>query len=82
MNKKTDNSKYSLGIEKAYKENKYIVNYYTVYQPFYSVNAGYYALPVYKSHEGNLTLRGRYFHKTAKDVNRLIGFELLAELNN
>ena len=74
-----DNAKTSHNIEKAYNEKKYIVAYKTVYQPFYSVNAGYYALPVYKAN-GNMTLAGRYFHMSAKAVNNLIGKELLAEL--
>ena len=74
-----DGATISRNIEQAYKNGKYIVNYKTVYQPFYSVNAGYYALPVYKANS-NMTLAGRYFHMSAKAVNNLIGKELLAEL--
>ena len=76
-----DNAKTSHNIEKAYNEKKYIVAYKTVYQPFYSVNAGFYAMPVYRSTDKlGLTLRGRFFHQTGDQVNRLIGHELLAEL--
>ena len=74
-----DTATTSRNIEKAYNDKKYIVNYRTVYQPFYSVNAGFYALPVYRSN-GNMTMAGRYFHMTGSAVNHLIGHELLAEL--
>lgn len=74
-----DTDTISRNIEKAYNEGKYIVNNKTVYQPFYSVNAGFYALPVYRSNV-NMTLAGRFFHMTGQAVNRLIGYELLNDL--
>ena len=74
-----DNEKTSRDIEKAYENKKYIVTYKSVYQPFYSVNAGYYANKVYTS-KGNMTRAGRFFHMTGKEVNHLIGIELLNDL--
>ena len=75
-----DNAKISRNIEEAYSEKKYIMAYRTVYQPNYSVNVGYYAMPVYTSRAGNLTRAGRYFHFTGDQVNKIIGFDLLANL--
>ena len=75
-----DNAKISRDIEKAYHNKKYIMAYKTVYQPHYSVNAGYYATPVYTSQAGNLTRAGRYFHFTGDQVNHIIGFDLLNNL--
>jgi len=74
-----DNNKTSRDIEQAYHNNKYIVAYKTVYQPFYSVNAGYYAQKVYTSKE-NMTRAGRFFHMTGEQVNHLIGLNLLNNL--
>ena len=75
-----DNNKKSYDIEKAYHTNKYIVSYRKVYQPFYSqANNSYYAMEVYGGNE-KLTLKGRFFHLTGSQVNRLIGIELLNEL--
>ena len=76
----SDNKKKSFDIERAYIENKYIVSWKSVYQPFYSVNAGYYAHEVYHSNE-NMTLAGRFFHMTGDQVNHLIGFELFNNLD-
>ena len=75
-----DNATISRNIEQAYNNNKYIVSFKTVYQPFYSVNAGFYAMPVYREPSGNMTLAGRYFHMTGEQVNKLIGHELLNNL--
>ena len=75
-----DNAKISRDIEKAYHGKKYIMMYKTVYQPHYSVNAGYYATPVYTSQAGNLTRSGRFFHLTGDQVNHIIGFDLLNNL--
>lgn len=74
-----DNSTTSRNIENAYRDNKYIVAFKSIYQPFYSVNGGYYAQEVYRS-EGNMTLAGRFFHMTGDEVNHLIGHELLNNL--
>ena len=74
-----DNERTSRDIEKAYHSKKYIVNYRTIYQPFYSVNAGYYAMPVYKA-KGNITRPGRFFHHTGDYCNELIGIKLLNNL--
>ena len=75
-----DNAKISRDIEKAYHDKKYIMTYKTVYQPYYSVNAGYYATPVYTSQAGALTRSGRFFHLTGEQVNHIIGFNLLNNL--
>ncbi len=81
MTKIKDNDKTSRRISDAYESKKYIVSYRSIYQPFYSVNAGYYAQEVYRS-TGPVPLvgRGRFMHATAARVNSLIGIELLAEL--
>lgn len=82
-----DNDKTSRNIEQAYNEKKYIVSYRSIYQPFYSANAGgYYAMEVfYKPKDATggyvpLTLAGRYFHYTGEQCNHLIGIELLNNL--
>ena len=80
MKKIKDNDKTSRNIKEAYDSNKYIVAWKSVYQPFYSVNAGYYAQEVYRCNEGNMTLAGRYFHMTGDAVNHLIGFKHLNNL--
>lgn len=76
-----DNEKTNRSIEQAYNNRKYIVAGRNIYQPFYSVNAGYYAHKVY-TERGNLPLTktNRYFHCSAKHCNELVGFELLREL--
>jgi len=74
-----DTTTISRNIEKAYNEKKYIVTGNKVYQPFYSVNAGYYAQCVYTT-KGNMTHPGRFFHFTGSEVNRIIGHELLNNL--
>lgn len=74
-----DNTKTSYDIEKAYNDKKYIVTYKSVYQPFYSINAGYYMQKVYTSND-KLTLMGRFFHMTGEAVNHLIGIKLLNNL--
>ena len=65
-------------LEKAYLNGLYIAQYSTVYQPQYSMNAGLYAMEVYKTqyHKG-LVKRGTYKLMTAKEANEAIGFELL-----
>ena len=75
----TDNTKTSREIEKAHNNKRYIVSGHTVYQPFYSVNAGYYAMPVYR-HNTLLVQHGRFFHLTGTEVNHVIGANLLREL--
>ena len=75
-----DNEKTSRSIEQAYNSKKYIVSYRSIYQPFYSANAGgYYAMEVYYS-AGPMTLAGRFFHFDGDYCNRLIGIELLNNL--
>jgi len=74
-----DTTTISRNIEKAYHENKYIVTGNKVYQPFYSINAGYYAQCVYTAN-GNMTRPGRFFHFTGEHVNRIIGINLLNNL--
>ena len=65
-------------LEKAYLNGLYIAQYSTVYQPQYSMNAGLYAMEVYRTqyHKG-LVKRGTYKLMTAKEANEAIGFELL-----
>lgn len=75
-----DNAKTSYNIEKAYNDKKYIVAFRRVYQPFYSVNAGYYMQEVYYNHSGSMTRAGRFFHMTGEVVNHLIGHNLLNNL--
>lgn len=81
MKRIQDNDKISRRISDAYESKKYIVAHRSIYQPFYSVNAGYYAQEVYRS-SGPVPLvgRGRFVHATAAHANSLIGIELLAEL--
>jgi hypothetical protein len=81
MRRIQDNDKINHRISDAYESKKYIVSHRSIYQPFYSVNAGYYAQEVYKC-SGAMPLvgRGMFIHATAAHVNRLIGIELLAEL--
>ena len=76
-----DNERTSRDIEKAYHAKKYILTQKVVYQPFYSVNAGYYAMPVYKKRDaGNLTRPHRFFHLTGDQINDVIGIKLLNNL--
>ena len=75
-----DNDKTSRNIKQAYNNKKYIVSYRSIYQPFYSANAGgYYAMEVYYSNSP-MTLAGRFFHFDGDYCNRLIGIELLNNL--
>ena len=75
-----DDDRISRNIKKAYDDKKYIVNYKTIYQPFYSVNTGYYATKVHYSRKGTLTRAGRYFHFTGDEVNHVLGYKLLGNL--
>ncbi len=74
-----DTATTSRNIEQAYNNKKYIITGNKIYQPFYSVNAGYYANCVYTS-KGTMTGQGRFYHYTGKQVNHLIGIELLNNL--
>ena len=74
-----DTNTISRNIERAYNDKKYIVTGNKVFQPMYSINAGYYAMPVYTS-KGNMTLQGRFFHFSGDYVNELIGIKLLNNL--
>lgn len=67
-------------IDIAYRKRLYIVTHRSVYQPCYSVNAGFYAQEVYYSERIALTMPGRFFHVTGDEVNRLIGRKLLNNL--
>lgn len=59
----------------------YIVAYRDIYFIDWSNNAGrYYARKIYTKYgDLPLTKRGRFFAYTAKDVNNLLEFDLLAE---
>ena len=74
-----DTATTSRNIEQAYNNNHYIVTQHKVYQPHYSINAGYYASCVYTTKD-NLTRAGRFFHFTGEYVNKIIGFQLLGNL--
>ncbi len=75
-----DDEKTSWDIDKAFFCKKFIVSFKSVYQPCYSVCAGYYAQEVFKSRAGNLTLPGRFYHMTGDEVNKLIGRRLFNNL--
>lgn len=65
-------------IEKAYLHNLYIVQYSSIYQPVYSINAGLYTQMVYTTqHHKGLVKRGTYKLMTYREVNETIGFKLL-----
>lgn len=74
-----DNERISHNIKEAYDAKKYIVTGKKIYQPFYSVNAGYYAMPVYTADE-TITRPHRFFHFTGDYCNDLIGIKLLNNL--
>ena len=61
--------------------NHYIIRYKTIYQVFYSVNAGFYANEIYYNSDAGVgyTLKGRYIWSDASFINRLAGFKLLHE---
>ncbi len=67
-------------VKKAYLDNKYIVSFRRVFQPFYSQNAGFYASELYYARDRNLTKRGQVDFLTGQQVNSLIGFKLLRDL--
>jgi hypothetical protein len=61
-------------------DNHYIVKYKSIYQVFYSVNAGFYANEIYYNHSDNnlgYTLKGRHIFTDSNFINKLVGFELL-----
>ena len=63
-----------------FKGEEYIIRYKTIYQLFYSVNAGIYAQKIYQAPATQgvgFTLKGRFIIANASFVNRLIGFNLL-----
>jgi hypothetical protein len=61
------------------KDNQYIVRYKTIYQVFYSQNAGFYSNAIYYNHSNDVgyTLKGRFIWADATFINKLVGFELL-----
>ena len=67
-------------IKKAYLDNKFIVSFRRVFQPFYSQNAGFYASELYYARDKNLTKRGQVDYLTGQEANHLIGFELFLDL--
>ena len=61
----------------AYAAGKYLVTYKTVYQIHFSQAQGWhYATPVYSS-TVPLAKRGRFHLLTGKEINTLIGHDLL-----
>jgi hypothetical protein len=58
----------------------YIIRYDTIYQLFYSVNAGLYAQKIYTKQKGKgvgLTKKGFHMFSDAAFVNKLLDFQLL-----
>lgn len=64
------------------RNDKYLVKYDTIYQLFYSLNAGLYAQKIYtkpKNSGVGFMRRGRHMFTDGKDVNALVGFKLVNE---
>ena len=79
---KVANIKYTFKeLKKIYFEdnNQYIVKYKSIYQIFYSQNAGFYANEIYYNHKNDVgyTLKGRHIFSDANFINKLVGFQLL-----
>lgn len=62
-------------------DRHYIVTYSKIYDLRYSHNAGFHYLTVYSCpvKGEHLTRRGRFYLYDAKEVNHLLGFNLLIE---
>lgn len=70
-------------IQAIYETGLYLVTYTKIYQLFYSVaSRQYYGQLVYKLNrqkgQPGFVKRGRFATLSADDVNRLVGFDLLA----
>ena len=64
--------------------NQYIIKYKSIYQVFYSVNAGFYTNEIYYNYNAldvGYTLKGRHIWADHDFVNKLVGFELV-HVNN
>ena len=62
-------------VKALYEDKKYICTYKGVYQLFYSKNTGYYGkLVIYSK---NLAKRGRFYALSAREVNNVLGKEIL-----
>ena len=66
-------------LEWLYNHHYYILKYRDIYQIYHSQNGGFYAYPIYKAGKP-LTKRGRWSHSRAKEINSVLGFELLEEI--
>lgn len=66
-------------LEYAYNGGGYIVRGWSVYQIYYGVNSGYYSHKIYTKARPSIPLTNKgYWHAmNAKEVNHLLGFELL-----
>lgn len=66
---------------RLYAEKKYIVTYSKIFQimPPSKGFPLYHGHPVYTQNGGGLTRRGRFHALTGKEVNSLIGYNLLNE---
>lgn len=64
-------------VKKLYEEGKYICNYSGVWQIFYNENAGFSGQLII--HYKGLASRGRFYALTAKEINNVIGKEILRE---
>lgn len=64
--------------QKFHHEQKYIVAFRRIFSVDYSVNGGYHGREIYY-HRGDLPLtkRGRFCTKTATEINKMLGHELL-----
>jgi hypothetical protein len=62
-------------------DKHYIIKYSTIYQLFYSVNAGLYTQKIYSKkinkNEVGFSRRGRFYIENANFVNSIVGFNLL-----
>ena len=59
---------------------KYLIKYKSIYQVNYSTNTGFQFLLIYKSNSRiPLTKRGEHIFADAKQVNGLLGIDLLVE---
>lgn len=60
-----------------YEHKLYIITSSAVYQPRYSVNAGFYFSRLLYTPGARYAARGRFHVLTAKDINNVLGYELL-----
>lgn len=64
-------------VKKLYEGHKYICTYGGIWQIFYSENAGFSGQLIV--HYKGLSSRGRFYALTAREINHVIGKEILRE---